>query len=101
MVKSFDVPTKDIPFWVGIIGASFNAMAFATGIFWGRASDRFGRKPMIITGLLGTLLSTIVFGFSTNIWMAMTARCISGALNGNVGILRTMVAEIVTEKEVS
>ncbi|RPA76006.1 MFS general substrate transporter [Ascobolus immersus RN42] len=99
MVKSFDVPTKDIPFWVGIIGASFNFMAFATGIFWGRASDRFGRKPTIVAGLTGTMLATILFGFSQNLWMAMVARCLSGALNGNVGILRTMVAEIVTEKE--
>ncbi|RPB03164.1 MFS general substrate transporter [Choiromyces venosus 120613-1] len=99
MVKSFDVPHKDIPFYVGIIFACFSFAQFFTGLFWGRASDKFGRKPTMLLGLSGTLISILIFGFSTSLPMAIFARCFSGLVNGNVGILRTMVAEMVPEKE--
>ena len=54
---------------------------------------------MIICGSLGTLLSSLVFGLSRSLPLAIFARCMAGVLNGNVGIIRTFVAEIVPEKE--
>ncbi|KAI5851449.1 major facilitator superfamily domain-containing protein [Morchella snyderi] len=99
MIAHFGVPQEEIAKYVGITFASFSFCQFFTGIWWGRASDRFGRKPMIMLGLSGTLLSLMVFGFSTNLKMAIAARCFSGLVNGNVGILRTMIAEMVPEKE--
>lgn len=68
-------------------------------MLWGRISDRIGRKPVLITGLVGTALSMILFGFSTNLWCAVMARALGGLLNGNVGVLQTTVAELVTRKE--
>lgn len=70
-----------------------------TGVFWGRASDRFGRKPVILVGLLCTMLASIFLGFSQNLSWAIVARGISGSVNGNVGILRTAVAELVPQKQ--
>ena len=99
MVQSFDIPKQDIAFWVGITAASFSFSQFTTGIFWGRASDHFGRKPTILAGLAGTLVSALVFGFAKSLPVAILARCMAGMLNGNVGIMRTIVAEIVPEKE--
>lgn len=84
MVAHFGVPTEDIAKFVGITFASFSFCQFFTGIWWGRASDKFGRKPMIILGLAGTLLSLLTFGFATSLGMAIAARCFSGLVNGNV-----------------
>lgn len=98
MIGSFNVPKDDIAFWVGITAASFSLSQFMSGVFWGRASDRFGRKPTILFGLLGTLVSSLLFGLSKSVPQAIAARCMSGLLNGNVGIMRTFVAEIVPEK---
>lgn len=50
-------------------------------------------------GLLGTGISAVGFGFSTNFAMALTFRCLGGALNGNVGVMRTMVTETIKEKK--
>lgn len=49
--------------------------------------------------LVSTMICFLIWGMSTSLAMAITIRFIQGAGNGNVGIIRTMVAEMVTEKE--
>ena len=61
---------------------------------WGRASDRIGRKPVLLGGLLGLTLSMIGFGLSRQYWAVILSRCAEGALNGNIGVTKSMMAEI-------
>ncbi|KAL8306046.1 hypothetical protein RB600_008769 [Gaeumannomyces tritici] len=85
----------------GILQASFTGAQFLTAMAWGRAADssRFGRKRVILCGLLGTLISTIGYGFSTTFQQALFFRVLGGITNGNVGVLRTMISETVYEKK--
>ncbi|TDZ30677.1 putative membrane protein [Colletotrichum spinosum] len=85
----------------GVLHASFTAAQFVTAMIWGRLADskRFGRKTVLIIGLLGTCMSCVGFGFSRSFAQALFFRCIGGATNGNVGVLRTMISEIVREKK--
>lgn len=101
MVEDFHVADSDdkIALYAGMITSSFTFAEFSAGMFWGRMSDRMGRKPVLIMGLIGTAISMIVFGFSPNLPTAMIARALGGLLNGNIGVLQTTVAEIVTVKE--
>ncbi|KAL0935094.1 major facilitator superfamily transporter [Colletotrichum truncatum] len=99
MVRSFGVEQNDIAKWAGITSAVFSLSQSCTAVPWGRASDRFGRKPTIITGLISTMIFFVIWGMSTSLPMAITVRAILGSGNGNVGIIRTMVAEMVPEKE--
>ncbi|KAI1104636.1 MFS general substrate transporter [Jackrogersella minutella] len=99
MVASFGVEQKEIAKWAGITSSTFSLAQSLTAVAWGRASDRFGRKPAILAGLTCTMLCFIVWGLSTSLPMAIAVRALMGAGNGNVGIIRTMVAEMVTEKE--
>lgn len=78
---------------------AFAFAEFSTGMLWGRVSDRIGRKPVLIMGLIGTAFSMICFGFSKSLTSAILARALGGLLNGNVGVLQTAVAELVTKKE--
>lgn len=101
MIESFHV-TQDpsrISIYAGMLITAFAFAEFSTGMLWGRVSDRIGRKPVLIMGLVGTALSMICFGFSTNLWMAILSRALGGLLNGNVGVLQTTVAELVKKKE--
>ncbi|KAF2670730.1 putative MFS transporter [Microthyrium microscopicum] len=99
MIESFDVPPNEVGKWAGIISAIFSIAQCCTAIPWGRASDRYGRKPMILLAMTCAMTSSILFGFSRSIWWAIFARVLSGASAGNVGILRTTVAEMVPYKE--
>lgn len=69
------------------------------GMYWGGLSDRIGRKPVLLVGCFGTMISMLILGFSSNIWVAVFGRLFGGALNGNIGVIQTMVAELVTKPE--
>lgn len=101
MVESFHVTENDqkIAFYAGMILSAFTFAEFSTGVFWGWMSDQIGRKPVLIMGLVGTAVSMTVFGFAPNLATALLARALGGMLNGNIGVLQTTVAEIVTVKE--
>lgn len=94
MIESFGIPQNDIARWAGLTSAIFSISQGFTGIPWGAASDRFGRKPVILIGLFNTMITMMIWGFSTSLPMAITARALQGLGNGNVGILRTTVAEL-------
>lgn len=69
------------------------------GMFWGSLSDRIGRKPVLMIGCSGTMLSMVMVGFASNIWMALLGRALGGLLNGNIGVIQTMVGELVKKPE--
>jgi MFS family permease len=84
MVEDFHV-TEDksqISFYAGLVTSAFTFAEFSTGLLWGRLSDRIGRKPVLLTGLFGTGLSVLVFGFAPNLTVALIARALGGLLNG-------------------
>lgn len=99
LMESFGVPENDIARWAGIASSTFSICQAATGIIWGSLSDRYGRKPIILLGLFNTMWSMLLWGFSVNLPMALAARALQGLTNGNVGILRTTVAELCPWKE--
>ena len=106
-LKSFKLPSGSSPSdstvsqQAGILAAAFTGAQFCTAMLWGRAADSeyFGRKRVILIGLLGTAIGSLGFGFSSNFPMAVFWRCVGGILNGNIGVMRTMISEIIREKK--
>jgi MFS family permease len=64
---------------------------------WGRISDRIGRKPVILIGLLGLTISMLCFGLSRSFSALVVSRSLVGLLNGNVGVLKSMMSEITDD----
>ncbi|GES59306.1 MFS general substrate transporter [Aspergillus terreus] len=102
-LKSFDetLSDSDVSTQAGILQGAFTAAQFATAIPWGRVADAEwgGRKFVLLVGLLGTAASCIGVAFSTSFAQAVFWRSFGGAINGTVGIIRTMIAENVKEKK--
>jgi MFS family permease len=100
LVKRFHVGNEqDASFYSGLLISSFSLAEAAMGMYWGGLSDRIGRKPVLMIGCLGTMLSMIAVGFASNIWLALLGRAVGGLLNGNIGVIQTMVGELVTKPE--
>lgn len=100
MVKDFHMGDgNNASFYAGILVATFSLAEAFTGMFWGALSDRIGRKPVIISGLTGTIVSLFIVGLAPNYWVALLGRALGGVLNGNVGVIQTMVGEIVKRPE--
>ncbi|KAK4126177.1 MFS general substrate transporter [Parathielavia appendiculata] len=101
MVKDFNLTDDEsqISFYAGMVTSAFTFAEFSTSVFWGRLSDKIGRKPVLLMGMGGTGLSVLIFGFAPNLPVALLARALGGFLNGNIGVLQTTVGEMVTVKE--
>lgn len=100
MIRDFQIAKTeaDISKYSGYMASSFAFCQFLFAIHWGKTSDKIGRKPVLIFGLMGTSACLLAFGFSKNYYMAFAARAIAGMLNGNVSVLRTTIGEICHEK---
>ncbi|KAJ8595484.1 MFS general substrate transporter [Rhizopogon salebrosus TDB-379] len=83
-----------VGYYAGIIESLFFVAQALTVLRWSRLSDRIGRKPVLLVGLSGTCISMLCFGLSTNFWSLVVSRIVCGVLNGNVGVMKTMVGEL-------
>ncbi|KAF2716834.1 MFS general substrate transporter, partial [Polychaeton citri CBS 116435] len=107
MLKSFETVSGEPPSdatvasQTGMLAAAFTGAQFATAIIWGRLADSqfMGRKRVILIGLLGSCISTLGFGFCKTFPAAVLWRIFGGLLNGNIGVMRTMISETIREKK--
>jgi MFS family permease len=82
---------------VGILMALFSLAELIFAPAWGKVSDRFGRKPVIMIGLLGFGLAFVATGLSTSLWMLYGSQLIAGALAA--GIFPAVMASVADQTE--
>lgn len=84
MVASFGVAQSkaEISVYAGMVTSAFAFAECVSSVFWGRLSDRVGRKKVLLGGLFGTGVSMLLFGFARSLPLALIARALGGLLNG-------------------
>jgi MFS family permease len=98
MVRDFNqVKLESIGFYCGIVTASYSFGQTVTSVGWGYLSDKHGRRICLLTGMIGGAICILAFGFSSSILMASISRFMSGLLNGNVGVSKSVIAEITDD----
>ncbi|MDO8794466.1 MAG: MFS transporter [Vicinamibacterales bacterium] len=81
---------------VGLLQASFSLMQFLFAPFWGRLSDRIGRKPVILIGLFGSAVSYLMFGLAESLAVLFVARIFAGIAGANISTAQAYMADVTT-----
>ncbi|HUO46666.1 MAG TPA: MFS transporter [Acidimicrobiia bacterium] len=84
------------PAAIGLILASYSVAQLLLAPFWGRLSDRLGRRPVLLVTLAGSTLGSLVLGLAGSIPMLVVGRIIDGASGASVALARTVVADIAS-----
>ncbi|KAJ1311927.1 hypothetical protein OPQ81_010387 [Rhizoctonia solani] len=86
-----------IGYYAGLIESIFFMTESMFTLQYGRISDRIGRRPVLMFGLFGQAISIFSVGLSKRFWQLVFSRALSGALNGNAGVAKSMVVELTDE----
>ncbi|MBW4522394.1 MAG: MFS transporter [Scytolyngbya sp. HA4215-MV1] len=71
------------------------AQFFATPVI-GKLSDRFGRKPLLIISLLGTVVANLIAGTASTAWLLFFARFLDGITGGNASVAQAVISDVTT-----
>ncbi|WWD17739.1 hypothetical protein CI109_102180 [Kwoniella shandongensis] len=93
IVDTGEVSVEDVGYSVGLIEISFSITQSLSLLYWARAADKWGRKPVLIASLFGALASTALFGFSNHVWQMYACRFLAGVFGGNAMVIRTLFTE--------
>lgn len=85
--------------YIGLLLSINIFVGFFSGIFWGKMSDKYGRKPILIICRLGTLFGYLILAFSGNILMIIISRIIDGIFSRNTQVVLTIIGDIVPEEK--
>jgi len=78
---------------VGVLISAFSIAQLACAPAWGRLSDRFGRRPAILAGLVVTAAAYTLFAFAHSVPLLLIARLVQGLGGGTIGVVQAYVAD--------
>lgn len=82
------------PTVVTLIGASYSFMQFLFAPFWGRLSDRIGRRPVVLFSVFISIIGHLIFGLASSLMMLLCARMLAGFGNANLGTAQAIMSDI-------
>lgn len=83
---------------IGLLVASYAAAQLAGAPLLGRFSDRFGRRPVLLVSLFGTLVGFLLLGFARTLWLLFAARILDGLTGGNISVAQAYISDVTDAK---
>jgi DHA1 family tetracycline resistance protein-like MFS transporter len=87
------------PLTVGLLFASYSVAQLVAAPVLGDLSDRFGRRPVLVGSLAGTVVSFVMLALAGSLPMLFLARIVDGLSGGNIATARAYVADITEPKD--
>jgi multidrug resistance protein len=87
------------PFAVGLLFAAYSVCQLLAAPVLGGLSDRYGRRPVLLFSLTGTVLSFSLLAVAQTPWMLFAARIIDGLSGGNISTARAYISDITEGKD--
>lgn len=92
-------PLSDAALWGGILGASFAVMQFLCGPVVGNLSDRFGRRPVMLTALGVMTVDYVIMALAGSIWLLLAGRLVAGMTAATYTTATAYMADISEKSE--
>ncbi|HYT67548.1 MAG TPA: MFS transporter [Vicinamibacterales bacterium] len=86
------------PLVVGLLFASFSLAQLVASPLLGAWSDKWGRRPILIFSLIGTVISFVMLAVAQSLAMLFAARIVDGLSGGNITTARAYIGDIATEE---
>ena len=87
------------PLVIGLLFAVFSLCQLAAAPALGDISDRYGRRPVLVFSLAGTVVSFVMLAMAHSIAMLFAARIVDGLSGGNISTARAYVADVTEPKD--
>jgi multidrug resistance protein len=81
---------------LSLLFATFSAMQFLFAPMWGRLSDRIGRKPVLVGGLIGSALAYALFANAHSLALLFVSRALAGFFGANISTAQAYIADVTT-----
>jgi DHA1 family tetracycline resistance protein-like MFS transporter len=84
---------------VGLLMTIYSGAQLLAAPFWGRLSDRVGRRPVLLVSLVGSTISYAIAALAGSLWVLFLARLLGGIAGGNISAAQAYVADVTTPEE--
>jgi len=99
MVGKYITNPNEIAFYVGLLLSTYALCQFISAPGLGAMSDKYGRKPILIISLLGSVVGYLFLGFAGSLWMLFLGRIIDGLTGGNISTVYAYMADITEPQD--
>jgi DHA1 family tetracycline resistance protein-like MFS transporter len=83
---------------IGLLVASYAAAQLIGAPVLGRLSDKYGRRPVLLISIFGTIISLIVIGFANTLLILFISRSVDGLTGGNISVAQAYISDVTDEK---
>lgn len=105
----FGIVMPVLPFWAtdlgangwtyGLIQSSYALSQFLLAPVWGRVSDRFGRRPVLLVTIAGTSASLAWLGMAESLTGLFAARILAGGFAANISVASAYITDVTDDHE--
>lgn len=87
------------PLVTGLIFSAYPLMQVIAAPILGRMSDMYGRKPILLLSIAGTVAALLLLGFANALWMLVASRLIDGITGGNISVAQAYMTDVTSEAD--
>jgi len=84
---------------VGGLIAAFSLAQLLSAPLWGSFSDRYGRRPALLCGLILSAIAYVIFAFAGTLWLLLASRVVQGFGGGTIGVVQAYVTDVSDPKD--
>mgnify|MGYP001267164857 CR=1 FL=1 len=87
------------PLTIGIVVGAYSAIQLLLAPLWGRVSDRYGRRPVLLLGLFGSAMSYVLFALAGNWWLLLISRLLDGGSGATINVAQAYFADATAPED--